>query len=654
LLGLAKLYKAITGVCCNFSGKQKSNDDVMMLKRAQQLGCYSLLAIIGFQVNLVWSQGFLDMPDTTEVPEYERETMLLDLDIPGVRYRDPNPEAGPRLNIKEFRLQGIVEYPELGITREEIIKRVEAIRFDLMKEGEHTESGFTLDELGAMSNLIVDIEKSTPVQHVGSLEVQKFVFLIRDQLRRRGVTLGMIETVADTITQLYRERGFILAKAYIPKQQVRDGVVSLSLLLGELGDVEVEDHTRVSPDLIGRVFKNDLHKPVANWKIDEALTLINDIPGLRAQGFFSPGGQVGDTRMTVKVTEEKWTTMNVRLDNHGSKSTSENRAYADIYVHNPLGYGDELYVGVLNSYNPDSSTYGSIRYNSFILNPRWRASVGFSTNDFVSRNLRQAGASYFTGQSDVADASLKHVFKRSRVNNYSAEIKFMDINTELDTQSNVTQENVKKTSLSFNFDLLNEKRRQLYLGYMALHQASTNESGGFDGATSGSESYLSFDLSMLSFLKIPFTSSESRIVWKSSGQYAGKSLSNLNQINLTGPTRTRGFGVNGLQTDDGLYVGADWIFTLPKFGGKTLLGENINRVFQPFFFVDSGYGVLHPLTDGDGDITGKLANAGVGLKVHHSRFGGSISYSTVLADDVNELQDETPTSSVYFELQVTF
>ena len=56
----------------------------------------------------------------------------------------------------------------------------------------------------------------------------------------------MIETVADTITQYYRERGFILAKAYIPQQQVRDGVVSLNIMLGKLGSVEVVNAKRIN------------------------------------------------------------------------------------------------------------------------------------------------------------------------------------------------------------------------------------------------------------------------------------------------------------------------------------------------------------------------------------------------------------------------
>src|SRR5690625_5846504 len=72
----------------------------------------------------------------------------------------------------------------------------------------------------------------------------------------------MIETVADTITQYYRERGFILAKAYIPKQEVRDVVVTLTVLLGNLGEVNVHNNQRYSSGTVKRPFNAILDKPV--------------------------------------------------------------------------------------------------------------------------------------------------------------------------------------------------------------------------------------------------------------------------------------------------------------------------------------------------------------------------------------------------------
>jgi len=126
-----------------------------------------LSALISFPV----SAGFLDMPEIIESPELEKKSMLRDIDIPGVKDRNPDPTAGPRLAVKEFRIQGLVEYPELGITRKEINKLVEKIRFDLMAEDKLLDSGYTLDELGGLSDLLVDIEEDTVKRHVTPIEV---------------------------------------------------------------------------------------------------------------------------------------------------------------------------------------------------------------------------------------------------------------------------------------------------------------------------------------------------------------------------------------------------------------------------------------------------------------------------------------------------
>lgn len=612
--------------------------------------------------------GVIQMPEVEQVPDYENESMLLDLDVPNVRERDPDPEAGPRLNVKEFRLQGLVEYPELGISREELIRRVESIRFDLMEEGEFTDSGYTLDELGELSDLIADIEKDTETEHVGSLEVQKLVFLIREQRRKRGITLGMIETVADTITLYYREKGFILAKAYIPKQRVRDGIVTLTLLLGELGELSVSNNKRLSDKHVQRVFRSRLNQPVTESTIEESLYLLNDTPGVTARGFFEPGSQVGDTKLNVNLLSEKWYTANLRVDNHGSAATSENRVYADFLLNNPLGIGDQLYFSILNGFSPNNSTYGAVRYNTFLFSPRWRYFVGFSTNDFVSSQIFTADNSpLFTGESTVFDTGLKYIFQRSRLKNRSASLSFFDISTELDSAGGFTDEQEsEQIKLSYDFDNLNQRSRTLLAGQFAL-KYSDNQTPSLNTAESEGtqETIFSYELTRLSFPNFPFTDYQTRLVLKSSGQYSGESLVNLNQVSLAGPDSVRGFEVNGFQADDGIYLGADWIFSLPKWNTQ-IFGESIGRIFQPFVFVDGAYGVVNDIasrsdlidddtaTDLDGSVNGTLVSAGIGLKFRHSNLFGSLNIMTSIVDDLDSIQAETPTAGILFDIQYTF
>lgn len=624
--------------------------------------CVLLLMLLAL-LPMIASAGFLEMPDTTEVPQFERESLLLDMDIPPVRERDPDPQAGPRLNVKEFRVQGIIEYPELDITREKIIEQVEAIRFEMMAEDKLLESGYTLDELGKVSDLIAEIEKETEGRHVGSLEVQRLVFLIREQRRQRGITLGMIETVANTITQYYRERGFILAKAYIPQQHVRDGIVNLTLLLGELGEIEVQNNKRYSSNTIRNIFKSVLAEPVTNDRIEEKLFLANDLPGLSAQGYFEPGTQVGDTKLNVNVTSERWYDANVRLDNHGSARSGEYRLYTDFLLHNPLGIGDQLHVGVLGSFAPENSLYGSLRYNTIVLNPRVKLSVGASNNDFVlgSGNSESDSSSSLDikGKSVVVDASLKYQLKRSRVKNYAIGLAGSQIDSEIDLgeiNSDFLDDSVRNIELFLEFDLLDEKNRILHQGNIGF--TSSEFVKGANEEQDESPFITDFDYSMLSFVKVPFTSLDSRVVLRASGQYAGTPLASVNQYSLAGPTRARGYAVNEYYADDAAYLGVDWIFKGPSFNNLTFGGERFENLMQPFVFLDYSYGKAYPFEQGGEGTEAQLVDAGFGIKLNYlTKFRGNLVFAIPINGKNTSLEEgEEPGDgmNLYFDLQYGF
>ena len=633
----------------------------------------ALVAWMLFLSMNVAEAGFLEMPDTSEVPEYERESLLLDLDVPALRDRDPNPEAGPRLNVREFRVQGLVEYPKFGITRKAIIEQVEKIRFDMMEEGELLDSGYTINEIKEVSDLIAQIEKETEGRHVDPVDVQKLIFLIREQRRQRGITLGMIEAVADTITRYYRERGFILAKAYIPKQHVRDGIVTITLLLGQLGEVEANNNRLYSDRYVKRIFKSSLGKPVSNNTIEEKLYLLNDLPGLSASGYFEPGSQVGDTKLNINFNRERRFNSNMRLDNHGSEATGEYRAYSDFYWNNPLNLGDELQLGVLGSFNPENSVYGSARYSLPIYTPRAQFSLGASSNDFVTDDTA-SGLSDFeiSGKSLVVDAKTTYKITRSRTNNQTVSLGYSEINSQIEFGSlsnSRLDKTVNKLDFGYSFDLLNEKSRVLHQGGIVITYSEFVE-----GAEEGQDleaTLISFDYSMLSFIGIPFTDKQSKLIMRAAGQYSGASLSEVLQFGLAGPTRARGYKINEFFADDAVYFGADWVFDGPQFGGKTLAGERWDKLLQPFIFIDASYGINNAILEGEDSVKTHLVDVGLGLKLSFKNgFRGNLSLAFPIdaknsslesLDEGEDIEEDTEVdrtpgdgAKLYFDLQYSF
>ncbi len=633
-----------------------------MLYQAGKIKFYHVVLVIGLSVLQQNSlAGFLELPNITETPTLERKTYLEDMDIPSVRERNPDPQAGPRLAIKEFRLQGIVEFPELGITRAAIGKLVEKIRFDMMAEEKLLESGYTLEELGELSDLLVQIEEETTERHAGPLEVQRLVWLIREQRAKRGITLGMIETIADKITNFYRERGFILAKAYIPKQEVRKGVVTLTLLLGILGETEVKNNSLYNADTIRSVFDDTLTLPVTNSIIDEKLYLINDFPGLYVTGFFEPGAQVGDTKLNINVINERRYDFNVRIDNHGTAETGKNRLYAEALVNNILGFADVLHLGIMRTASPSNSTYWQVKYGANIFSPRFRATLGRSRNEFVlgAGNSEAITSLNLKGETNQSDITLAYKLERSRASTQSIELTSEKIESTLrvgalDASGDIgLDDELENTLLIYRYDILQEKSRRLHQGFFKY------TSGQFikGVADNQKEKYniLLADYVFLTFWKIPFFGSETRVIARSSLQFSGQALSSISQFALAGPTRARGFPVNKFFADDGLHLGVDWIFKAPDFFDMPIGNSNLKRIIQPFLFADMAYGKTYSLDPTKGDSTVTLANIGFGFKFSYGgNLNSNLQFAFPVQSDFSPADLKTPDDSVKIVFEVDY
>ncbi|MCW8901364.1 MAG: ShlB/FhaC/HecB family hemolysin secretion/activation protein [Gammaproteobacteria bacterium] len=603
--------------------------------------------------------GFLDMPAITESLELERKSMLRDLDIPGVKDRDPDPNAGPRLAVREFRVQGLVEYPELGITREEVNKLIEKIRFDLMAEDKLLDSGYTLEELGGLSDLLVDIEEQTESRHVTPIEVQKLVWLIRDQRLKRGITLGQIESIADKITKFYRERGFILAKAYIPKQEVREGIVTLTLLLGILGDVEVHNNKMYDTSILKSVFDDLLTKPVTSSSVEENLYLINDFPGISVNGFFEPGYQVGDTKLNINVKQEERFKSNLRFDNHGTTGTGLYRTFVDLQINNPLGISDFLNLSVLHASAPSNTQFWRVFYQTKLFSPRWKINTGISENQFLVDKSTLGTSLDLKGEVNVTDIGLRYEFQRSRKNNSHVELKYENVVSDLrigDFNSDAFDESVNNTTLSYHFDTLNEASKRLHQATFKL-TSSNITFGAEDGQDKKSIIFLS-DYTLLSFIKVPFFESNSRIILRANLQYVGKKISSIARSALAGPTRVRGYSSDVFSADDAIVFGADWVFNSPDFFDFGIFSETtLKDIAKPFIFIGAGYGKQYSIASNTSNVTSQLIDAGFGLQfAHQDKFSGNLQFAFPVNDKFSDpdIVIEDKGMRVVFDFQYKF
>lgn len=625
-----------------------------MLKKILKTSSFFVLYGVLINVSLV-KADFLRMPEIEELRSIKEKTLLRDMDVPPVRDRSPDPTAGPRLAVAEFRIQGLVEFPELGITHDAIYKLVESIRFDLMGEGKLLESGYTINELSEVSDLLIDIEEETVDRHVTSLEVQKLIWLIRSQQGKRGVTLGQIEAVADSITQFYRQRGFILAKAYIPKQEVRDGIVNLTVLLGLLGEVNVLGNDLYDAEDLKSVFKGDIDKPVTHEVIEENLYLINGFPGITVDGYFEPGTQVGDTKLNVNVRNEEQFSFYTRFDNHGSEDSGLYRFLLGGQANNIFGNADYFSVSLLQTVFPEDTTYWQLNYETNLFNPRVRLAMDISQNQFLVDQSSEVGTvdADLGGLVTVYGVQANYIVQKSLKQNSSYQLRYEHIDSDLEIGGSdfggALDAELEKISVSYKFDLLDDKNK-------IIHDANfTYDYGRFiSGFATGQDEIFhifSVDYTLLTFMKVPVFDINSRVVLNSFSQYSGTSLSSTARFSLSGPTKVRGFSPGYFTADDATYLGVQWILDSPKIFDFSVKGVKYSNVFKPILFVDYAYGHRYTLTAGDEDATAHLADVGLGIQI--TNISGVSSNIQVAFPVLSQLELET-TEPEYDSVRLNF
>lgn len=162
----------------------------------------------------------------------------------------------------------------------------------------------------------------------------------------RTLDFSQLADAADAITALYRRRGWLLALAYLPEQQIRDGTVEIAVLEGRLGKLQLG----TVDDGLDRSFA----QAAASWRLVEGgtvgeanlvrnLLVVNDQPGLAVNADVRPGSAVGSADVTVDLRRSGADLRgNVVADNHGSRFTGRGRLGTTLTALNLAGRGDQL------------------------------------------------------------------------------------------------------------------------------------------------------------------------------------------------------------------------------------------------------------------------------------------------------------------------
>jgi hemolysin activation/secretion protein len=187
------------------------------------------------------------------------------------------------------------------------------------------------------------------------------------KLLGQPVKLSNVLDVADAIEKSYRDHGYILVRAYVPPQRVRDGVFTINIVEGKIAHVTVQGGTPATQDQVKQYIQPSLDRaPLPLTTMERSLLLSNDLPGVQASGVLKPSeGIPGASDIVVTVDQPRFSG-GLGADNRGSRYSGLWTLNADAQINSIFDGADQL-SGVLTT-SPDATEQiaGQARYRRAI------------------------------------------------------------------------------------------------------------------------------------------------------------------------------------------------------------------------------------------------------------------------------------------------
>lgn len=424
----------------------------------------------------------------------------------------------------------------------------------------------------------------------------------------KKLTFGQIKAMAGKVEKFYHEKGYQIAQAIIPKQDMQPGgVLKIQILEGRLGKVSVLGNKRYSTSRVTDTFYayTEKDKPFTISGIERPLVLLNSYSGISVNSTLAAGEQTGQTDVEIEVKEDNRVTGAIEVNNFGSKDSGEYRVVPYIALPNVTGAGDEL--SVLGVISPDAidSWYWQTGYVRPI------DSYGTSINAYFGQGKNQLGNDYavldIKGENSSwgTGVSRRIVYSSSTSLELLGWFEWQDMDQQM-LGFTTSNDNVRKIRIGANFDHTDWNGRT-YVSFN-IHQGL----GDILGAMENNDSYSSrayakadnrFTKGVLGLMRMQKITPSFYGILNFTGQYSSDPLVSGEQMYTGGANTVRGQPQSCFMGDSGIVVNVELRYSvLPEAS-----------LLQLATFFDHGVTHLRRPVIGQ-NSSSSLSGAGVGVR----------------------------------------
>ena len=235
------------------------------------------------------------------------------------------------------------------------------------------------------------------------------------------LSMGELQGMTARIADRYHRDGYLLAQAYLPAQDIKDGLVTIAVLEGHYGQVTVRNTSRLSERVINSQLAGIQNgDTVTRAPLDHRLLLLSDNPGVEVRSTLVPGASVGSSDLIVDVMPGKTLSGSLEADNAGSRYTGQYRVGATLNWNEPLGIGDVASLRTLSS--GKGLNYARAAYQA----PLGKAQVGVAYSKLRYELIEEFAPLHAHGTAAIASVYASYPLLRTRDSNLTAQLAYDD------------------------------------------------------------------------------------------------------------------------------------------------------------------------------------------------------------------------------------
>ena len=427
------------------------------------------------------------------------------------------------------------------------------------------------------------------------------------------VTLGILHLIAQEITSLYGMKGYILTRAYVPEQEIENGVVTIQVVEGRLGKFEVMGNEKFnSEEILARLQPLQNDPALKESTLEKYLLGLNAIPGLKVKAVLKPGEVFGTSDLALQVEESRTYRIAFDADNFGSRFTGEQRYGLTAEAGSLLLLGDrfslrgvtsdEDQIYISPSYSIPVGPYGTTFSLSYI----------FTTFN-LGGNLAVLNGG---GEANILTADLSHTLFRTRTSELhltlGGELRNFEDDLAGVPSSNDKLSNIFLETGGFFKDSLNAHTFYTLRLQQGLSEGDVSDSLNSRFQGRGDILVSSLDVTRYQSAYI----GKAYLIVKARGQVVTQRVLSPDLFAIGGFGSVRGYPLAEAAGDNGYFISTELVIPFPF--KMTMIKSprpiQLDQVVSFFAFLEHGQVFIKNPQPGERDV--ELNGAGLGVRLN--------------------------------------